>query len=558
MYGIGLSVQPQAKAALIYSLPYLANYPYGCAEQTFNKLLAYITACKLIRTDTVVQQSFEQAKKNLEKENTDKEKLPDELADETMPWLGLNSHTEKLQEQLFNLLDTSRSKPLIDELLKKLYKMQNADGGITWFPGGKSDFYISNYLLRGFGKLKKDDMLVSSLMNDNKHEEFINRLIDYADSKFPVLIKNYEWRNMLNYAYARSYWISLYPIDESIKQQLRKYLLEQLKKADANSLSRQALLIITSLRLATDNAEELYIQPATQLKSIKQRAIEDEQNGLRWKELADNDDLTNSSEETIALLAEAFVEIKDSLSVSKISKWLLTAKNEHSWKNTKATAAAINILQKENNTASNDKQSVKLSAGDKTVSAGSDLLSGSGFDFIKSSAAGNISLQKEKPVAASGNVYRYYFTSSVQPEFLNKEVQLQKEFFKWNDKESKWETLKPGDVLKIADKVKVVVTVNTSKVLQYVFIDDKRAALFEPAINNSGYEYAEGFSYYQSVRDAGYQFFMDNIPSGKHEISYELKVAQEGSFFSGSAVLQCMYKPEVTAYSNTEKFNSAK
>jgi uncharacterized protein YfaS (alpha-2-macroglobulin family) len=244
--------------------------------------------------------------------------------------------------------------------------------------------------------------------------------------------------------------------------------------------------------------------------------------------------------------------------VSKITKWLLTAKNEHSWQNTKATAAAINILQKENNSVANEKQSVKLSVGDKTISAGNDLLSGSGFDFSKTTAADNIRLQKENSGAASGNVYRYYFTSSVQPELLNKDVQLQKEFFKWNEKENKWETLKSGDVLKIADKVRVVLTVNNSKALQYVFVDDKRAALFEPISNSSGYGYAEGFDYYKSVRDAGFQFFMDNIPSGKHEISYELKVAQEGTFFSGPAVLQCMYKPEVTAYGGSATFNSVK
>jgi alpha-2-macroglobulin len=46
-----------------------------------------------------------------------------------------------------------------------------------------------------------------------------------------------------------------------------------------------------------------------------------------------------------------------------------------------------------------------------------------------------------------------------------------------------------------------------------------------------------------------FHFFAENIPSGKHEISYELKVSHEGSFISGPAALQCMYKPEISAYS---------
>jgi hypothetical protein len=94
--------------------------------------------------------------------------------------------------------------------------------------------------------------------------------------------------------------------------------------------------------------------------------------------------------------------------------------------------------------------------------------------------------------------------------------------------------------------------------LQYVFINDKRAAAFEPLDNSSGYRYNDGVHYYQSVKDAGYQFFADFIPSGKHNIEYEVKLAQEGSFTNGIAVLQCMYRPDITAYSNGLKITCEK
>lgn len=568
MYGVGVSVRPKPEAALIYSLPYLATYPYGCAEQIFNKLLAYATACKLMRDNEEVQRSFEEAKKVVEKENTGKEKLPGELSSETMPWLDLADHTSSMQQKLFNLLDTSRSKPVIDELLAKLHKMQNSDGGLSWFPGGKNNFYISCYVLRSFGKLAKDDQLVTEDLYSAKQKNFIKKLVEYADWAFTARMKANDNSYLLYYAYARSYWLNEYSLEDSLETKIRTELIDRLKQwTSIRSLYTKALLITTALRYAKDAKDELNLLAYAQLRSIRQAAIEDEENGIRWKELSDNEDLSNAAEETVALLAEAFSEGKypdkkdqfDDVN-RKMIKWLMTAKSEHNWRSTKATAAAINMLQQKENIppSINEKQLVKLKLDNKTVSASNDLLSGSGFDFIRTNTVADLSLQKENAGPAIGNVYRYYFTSMLQPELLNKDVQLKKEFFKWNEKENKWEALKTGDVLKIADKIKVTISIHTLKTLQYVFIDDKRAALFEPMVNNSGYEYEGGLDYYKSVRDAGFQFFFDAIAPGDHAINYEVKVAQEGSFFSGPAVLQCMYKPELTAYSNSEKFSSAK
>ena len=94
-----------------------------------------------------------------------------------------------------------------------------------------------------------------------------------------------------------------------------------------------------------------------------------------------------------------------------------------------------------------------------------------------------------------------------------------------------------------------MLTINTTKQLQFVFIEDKRAAALEPLDAESGYEYERGFGYYKSVRDAGCQFFADHIPSGISTISYESVVSYEGEFMSGPASLKCMYRPDVNAWS---------
>lgn len=557
MYGIGLSILPKPQAALINSLPWLANYPYGCAEQTFNKLLAYTTALKIMQTDKTAQQVFEVAKNFVEKGNEVSEKLPDELNEETMPWLNKTNKSSLQQKGLFDLLDTSKTKTVIDGLLQKLYKFQNTDGGLTWFNGGNSNFYISSYVLRGLGMMQKESLIVLPNSGFDQYNKFIQNLVIYTSGKFIKLL-NEKNADLAYYIYARSYWQKQYPVADSLQESIRAYLGKEWKYADKKPLYDEALLAIASFRFAKGN-NELFSRASEQLNSIRQLAISDEQNGTRWKEIADADNLDISSEETIALLTEAFEEQGNEESMRNgIVKWLLTAKKEDNWGSTKATAAAINLLLKKNNSVIGETQTINTSIDNKKILVNDDLLKGSLYAFSSATSfPSSLLLKKEVSGIASGNLCWYYFTTGSSLSYLNKDVRLSKELFKWNEKENKWDLISDITNLKIADRVKVVLTIISSKSLPYVFIDDKRAAAFEPADNNSGYEYGSGFSYYRSVRDAGCQFFAENIPSGRNEISYELKVSQEGNFTSGPAVLQCMYKPEINAFSNSSKIVTA-
>jgi alpha-2-macroglobulin len=554
-YGVGLYIQPKPQAALIQSLPYLANYPYGCAEQTFNRLLAHIVALKIMRTDSIARHSFNEAKGFVEKQKSSDEKLPDQLAEETMPWMNIFNQTANQHKQLFDLLDTSKSKPAITELGEKIFKMQQADGGIAWFNGGGSNFYISCYLLRGFGKLEKENP--SLMQASTEYNAFIGKLVKYCDNAVESATINDRYL-LVYYMYARSHWLSKYLLPASLGITVRSKLADWWRITDGNtSLQEQALAVLASFAYGLPGTE-LLTNGKARLRSLQQLAINDERNGMRWKDLSDATDLSSSSEETIVLLAEAFAAGGSNINAD-IIKWLLTARSEHHWASTKATAAAIDLLSKEDKNITDASQTLVLNACDSTLIASNDMLKGNAFDFTGLSAwPSAVQLNKQVDIPASGNLVWYYFTGGKELSKLNKEIELDRKFYKWNSVTNTWEPLSENATLKIADKVKVVISIQTSRRLSYVYIDDKRAAGFEPVENNSGYKWKSGMSYYQSVRDAGSQFFTETVPAGRHEISYELKVAHEGQFAAGPAVLQCMYKPEISAYSDSKVVTTTK
>jgi hypothetical protein len=309
VYGVGLSILPKPQSALINALPYLAHYSIDCAEQTFNKLRAWLTAFKIMKTDQEAQASFEKAKQAVEKQPEDKEQLPEELSEQAMPWLNLANQTAKQQRQLFELLDTSQALVQMRNHMDRLFKLQNSDGGLTWFDGGDSDPYISDYVLAGFGKLNKDGLSAVKKIFDERYTPFIERLARYCerqahDARYQMGL----FEDPVFNAYAESYWGNQYPLRDSSRQRILGMLRKKWQQADDFSLYRQALLITTTLRYFDQEADE-YKMAIKQLNSIAELAIKDDLNGIRWKDIADNDDMSYSAEETMAFLTKHLLRV---------------------------------------------------------------------------------------------------------------------------------------------------------------------------------------------------------------------------------------------------------
>jgi hypothetical protein len=286
-------------------------------------------------------------------------------------------------------------------------------------------------------------------------------------------------------------------------------------------------------------------------------AIQDDLNGIRWKAIADAENMNISAEETMALLAEAFeLSGKYKEVQTGIVKWLLTAKQQQHWQTTKATAAAINMLQKEKGGTLGGAKAFSADVAGKQLNVSDGLLDGKPADFIPSKESfANITL-KQNGTNATGDVTWYYFAKPDGLDTLSKTVKINKQFFIYDGNSSKVKEMTPGMILKPGDRLQVKLTVEAAISLQYIHINDPRAALFEPGENSSGYRYSKGVGYYQSIRDTGIELFTEAMPRGISEFTYDVIVAHSGEFNSGPATLQCIYQPALTAYSGTQSFKA--
>ena len=433
LYGIGLSIRQKPQASLINALPWLANYSYDCAEQTFNKLRAKVAAIRLMKTDTIAQRQYKKTSQAAGSEPAKEEILPDELAEAATPWLNLGDQSKKAQKQLVHLLDTINTGLEIDQHLEKLYKLQQADGGLAWFDGGHSNDYISAYVLAGFGQLKQLGWKPGS-NTATRQGAFIQQLAKYCQAQ--ILQSKTVGYDPFD-IYALSYWRSIMDKPAVFTAKVDSLLADGWRYAGTYGLQQQALLVINTFRFS-DAGSALYKKADRELTDIRQLAIEDGDNGLRWKDIADSEELGESAEETMALIVEAFETACGNYSGinTGIIKWLLTTKQDQHWQTTKATAAAIDMLQKEKGSAIGEDKAFSADLGGKPLTVSDGLLDGTPAAFApvqQAPAAINLTQQGKN---ANGTISWYYFARPDQMDTLNKAInkaiKIKKQFYNHN------------------------------------------------------------------------------------------------------------------------------
>ena len=98
-------------------------------------------------------------------------------------------------------------------------------------------------------------------------------------------------------------------------------------------------------------------------------------------------------------------------------------------------------------------------------------------------------------------------------------------------------------MLHVGDRVKVRITIETKRNLDFVEVVDKRAACLEPVGQLSGYLRGA----YCALKDGATHYFFEKLPKGKHVIETEYYVDRAGCYETGTCTAQCAYAPEYRA-----------
>lgn len=106
-----------------------------------------------------------------------------------------------------------------------------------------------------------------------------------------------------------------------------------------------------------------------------------------------------------------------------------------------------------------------------------------------------------------------------------------------------------ADTVELGSRVRVILTLHVQRDMQYVSIVDQRAAGLEPLVQTPGYETSGGARFYRENGNESTRLFIDWLPKGTYQISYDCTANNEGTFAGGLATVQSALAPALTAHS---------
>lgn len=550
LYSMSFTSNPTWLA--VQSLPYMMEETYKCSEQVFTRLVANEIGRHIIDKNPTIEKVYNEWRDNgdLVSALHKNEELKSSILKET-PWVMDALSEEKQMARMANLFDRKRIKSDSRDIIQQLQYRQVA-GGFPWFPGGRPNWFITMYILKGFGQLDQlqildsNDPMISNMINqgiqfiDREMIEYNDRIRDNKYSLSPIV---------LYYLYVRSFYNQ--PISETLNNIMQKYLNKGQESWLDLSIVDQARLAIVFNR--KDNAK----MSKKIIESLRQRSIYSEELGRYWKQ-------TNgyfwyqSGIENQAELINAFSEIEPITNeIDEMKFWLLRNKQTNRWKSTKATTQAVFALVDKGTNWITETQTLKISNKNQPIEFSKGSV-GIGFiekkytnEEIKPDLA-DITIKNDNKHIAWGQVSVQYWENTDKIEnYQETPLTLKREYFKKinSSKGSSLEKLSGGNKLNVGDILTVKIQINVDRPMEFIHLKDMRASNLEPTAVLSGYRYSAGLSYYMETKDVVTNFFIDYLPRGKYTIEYDLRVQQAGSYSAGLANIQSMYAPEFGAHS---------
>lgn len=238
--------------------------------------------------------------------------------------------------------------------------------------------------------------------------------------------------------------------------------------------------------------------------------------------------------------------------VDMIRQWLIWQKEAQNWGDCAGATMAVSSILTTSRTWMRPAGTVSVTLGGKpVVPAHADYGSG----YFSTPLSGNdlsgalLTIRRSGSAPAWGGVTFSYNSpmDSVKAAAVD-ELKVQKRLFKGVASASGMNWVE-CDTVAVGDRVRVVLTLNVTRTMDYVTIVDERPAGLEPIEQLPAPVVSEGIYFYRENRDSDTRMFVDRLPEGTYQISYELSANNCGRFSSGIATVQSQLNTTMTAHS---------
>ncbi|MFC0345979.1 alpha-2-macroglobulin family protein [Epilithonimonas hispanica] len=563
---------------IMFALPSLKDDINNSADVVFNKWFADVLASEIFKANPKMKTVFDEYQsKGLLTSNLEKnQELKQLLLDET-PWvLESKNETEQMQK-LARLFDANTMRNSIQNDWSELVKLQNPDGGFSWYQGYPSSYYTSLYILKNLGRI--NEWLKGNLSDyqSSEQKEMVKKLVSYVDNEvnkyydtstpLSVTKKDNVWNNfVLDYLDTRHYWEKEYPLKNK-GANLKTLVIAKAKTAKITDFTffglHRAALLFNQYGLK-DVSKKL-------MTYLKETSTETENQGVYWKQNLNDWGWYSSKTVNHAGAIEAFQKLTptDENFIEEMKIWLITQKEVNSWGSSRGTAEVIfTILNsgKSWTSAETKGSAIEMSQSDKAeiTWGGKPLnLQTQATGYVKQTVTSDnldknlstVTIKKESAGIVQGGLFWQYYEDLDKIKSSESYISISKELYKKVKTENGEQLIKINEnsPIKVGDKITVRMILNTDRNMEFIHLKDMRAAGFEPLDVLSGYQWKNNLGYYQSTKDASTNFYIEYMPKGKYIFEYDYVANASGKFSNGITTLQNYYAPQMNAHTQGTK-----
>jgi len=541
---------------IMFALPSLKNDQNSSADVVFNKWFADVLASEIFKANPKLKTVFEeyQSKGLLNSDLEKNQELKQLLLEET-PWVLESKNEQEQMAKLALLFDTNNMRNAINQDWDDFKKLQNPDGGFSWYQGYPSSYGTSLYILKNLGKINvwlKDNV---KDYQSSEQKELVAKLIGYVDqeiNKYTDVKKENVINNWtLDYLDTRNYWEKQYPLKGkgATLKSLVKQKAKTTKITDFTFFGLHRTALLMSDYGLKDVSDKL-------LNYLKETSVDSKTQGIYWKQNLDDWGWFSSKVVNHAGALEAFNKLKpnDQKFIEDMKIWLITQKEVNYWGSSRGTSEVIfTILNSGKSWTSAESDKATIIWGGKELKpetqATGYVKSAVKTDVLDKNLA-TVTVTKPGVGIVQGGLFWQYYEDLDKIKSSENYISVVKELYKKvktvNGEEL--QKISPETPLKVGDKVTVRMILNTDRAMEFIHIKDMRAAGFEPLNVLSGYQWKNSLGYYQSTKDASTNFYIQYMPKGKYVFEYDYVANASGKYSNGITTIQNYYAPQMNSH----------
>ena len=562
-----VQVAPSMATTMLDALPYLIDYPYGCTEQTMSRFLPAVITAKTLR---------------------DLGLKPESAMNRIFGGIEQASAAATHPQGKHDL---SELDAITKQSLARLYNFQHADGGWGWWKEGDSDHFMTAYVLWG--------MTLAHDAGIDVQQDALARAASYLDKELVEEETNYDEQAWMLHALAVYHAATQQREVGQFQAQAFTNLWTHRDKLNAYTRAlvalaahdfgyqEQARTLVENL----ENGVKIDEHPDTSIVQQGAQASDPSviatahwgEDGVYWRWSDGGVEATS-----FALRALLAIDPQNKL-IEPVTNWLIKNRRGAQWNNTRDTAIVVMTLDDYLRVSREVQPQLGYellvngtSIATKQLSADDALNAPGRFDIPREllrDGANEITIRRtsgtsplyfsaqtkffslEEPLRPAGNeifVRRQYFKLVEHPTLLKGYV-------------TERVPLNDGETVKSGERVETVITIEAKNNYEYLLFEDLKPAGLEAVQLRSGdnlyvreiksgalnarqaalmnYNAADFTGrtrwVYQELRDRKVALFIDHLPEGVWQLSYEMRAESPGAFHALPVLGQAMYVPEI-------------